>query len=61
MDGQFFGGFTVVLLQEFSKFDLPMPWITRTDDLPLQQIQRINNSGHSNALSKVFFGITKHE
>src|SRR4030067_429818 len=36
MDRQLFGGFTVDLPQKLPKFDVPMPRITRTDDLALQ-------------------------
>ena len=45
MDRQVFGGFTVDLPQKFPEFDVPMPRVTRADDLPLQHIQRREQAG----------------
>src|SRR5512143_1191399 len=55
MDGQLFGSFTVDLPQKFSKFDVPMSWVTRAYDLSLQHIQR-----REAAVGPVAFVIMRH-
>lgn len=55
MDRQAFGSFTVDLPQKLPEFDVAMPRITRTNDIPLQHIQRRKQAG-----SAVAFVIVRH-
>ena len=55
MDGQILGGFTIDLAQKFSEFEVPMPRVTRAEDLPLQHIQCRKQTG-----GPVAFVIVRH-
>jgi hypothetical protein len=55
MDGQVLGRFPVNLPQKLSKFDDPVPRITKADHLPLHLIQRRVQAG-----SRVAFVIVSH-
>jgi hypothetical protein len=43
MDRHVFGSFKVDLPQKLSEFDITMPRITRTDDLPLQHVPQFDS------------------
>jgi len=55
VDSQAIGGFPFGLQQKLPEFEVPMPWVTRTDDLALQHVQR-----RKQASGPVAFGIMRH-